>query len=328
MQKLEIKVNKKDRIDKIIYVELLNKGFNVSRSKVVDMLPHIVLFPKLVKPSVKVGIGETVIIDLDAVDAFLNELLERKSRESNIIAQKGVLDIVAETDNFIVVNKPVNLVVHPGVGVYQDTLANYVKYYFLQKGLDVESLDRVGIVHRLDKGTSGLLVIAKTWEMQKWLIKQFESHQVFKLYKMKVNSVPNKFPIHSNCSKEALIPQVDLESWCNPSESDWVKVEGVIMRDKYNRKRMRFHTGEGYGYSKGYAKTLFYFCSDNTAYARICTGRTHQIRASLKYLNISIINDSLYSNGRGHNPDQLALTSVYLKFRDLENNWCEFALDI
>lgn len=325
MQKLEIKVNKKNRIDKIIYVELLNKGFNVSRSKVADMLPHIVLFPKLVKPSTKV---DTVIIDLDAVDAFLNDLLERKNKESNIIAQKGILDIVAETDNFIVVNKPANLVVHPGAGAYQDTLANYVKYYFLQNGVDVNTLDRVGIVHRLDKGTSGLLVIAKTLAMQKWLIKQFERHQVFKLYKMHVNFIPKSISIHRNCPKEVLIRSANLEDWCNPSGTDWIKVSGTISRDKSNRKRMRLYTGEGYHRSKGYARTLFYFCSDNTIYARICTGRTHQIRASLKYLNISIINDSLYSNGRGHNPDQLALTSVYLKFRDLENNWCEFALDI
>ena len=328
MRKLEIKVNKKERIDKVIYVELLNKGFNVSRSKVVDMLSEAVILPKAVKPSTKVGVGDVVVIDLDAIEAFLSDLTERKNRESNIIAQKGALDIIAETDDFIVVNKPANLIVHPGAGAYQDTLSNYIKYYFLRSGVDVDALDRVGIVHRLDKGTSGLLVIAKTWEMQKWLIKQFESHQIFKLYKMKVNSIPNKFPIHSSCSKETLIPQADLESWCNPFESDWVKVEGVIMRDKNNRKRMRLHTGEGYGSARGYSKTFFYFCSDNTVYARICTGRTHQIRASLKYLNITIINDSLYSNSKGRNPNQLALTSVYLKFKDLHHNWCEFTLDI
>ena len=331
MNILSIPVNEKGRVDKLVYTALLNKGVLISRNKLSKILPFILIYPKWTKASTKINIGEVIKIDLDAVKEQIYKLKKQKELESSIKAEKGSLDILFENKDYMIVFKPAGVVMHPSAGISSGTLANYIKHYFLKSNVDIISLDRVGIVHRLDKGTSGLVVVAKTLDMQKHLISQFERHEVQKLYKMRVERIPKNILINKDCSVNHIIPDVNMDKWCAPNLNQWIKVEGLILRDKNNRKRMRLYTGEGYmdkAKKRGFSKTYFYFCFDNVAYARICTGRTHQIRVSLKSLGVNIIGDTLYENSRGLNPTALELKSIYLKFKDLNGKWVSYLTNI
>jgi 23S rRNA pseudouridine1911/1915/1917 synthase len=121
---------------------------------------------KSFKPKDKVVGGEIV------------NLTMLKERSVNWIAEDIDLDIVFEDEDIIVVNKPVGLVTHPGAGNWTGTLANALLYY----DPSLENLDRAGIVHRLDKNTSGLMVVARNDVSQKKLVEQLQTHQVSREY--------------------------------------------------------------------------------------------------------------------------------------------------
>lgn len=182
------------------------------------------------------------------------------------------LDIVYEDDHVIVVNKPAGLVVHPAAGVYSGTLANALVYHFQQ--LSNAGSIRPGIVHRLDKDTSGLLVVAKTESGHEDLADQFRAREVFKSYVALVYGV------------------VKEESG---------RIEQPIARDPRNRTRMAVVAG-GRG-ALSLFKVRRRYDSFTLVDVELKTGRTHQIRVHLSWLKHPVVADELYSGGRENNLD-------------------------
>ncbi|MBC8030929.1 MAG: RluA family pseudouridine synthase [Pyrinomonadaceae bacterium] len=191
---------------------------------------------------------------------------------ANFTPENIPLDIVYEDDHVIVVNKPAGLVVHPAAGVHSGTLANALAFHFQQ--LSNAGSVRPGIVHRLDKDTSGLLVVAKTEAGHENLADQFRAREVFKSYVALVYGV------------------VKEESG---------RIEQPIARDPRNRTRMAVVAG-GRG-ALSLFKVRRRYDSFTLVDVELKTGRTHQIRVHLSWLKHPVVADELYSGGRENNLD-------------------------
>jgi 23S rRNA pseudouridine1911/1915/1917 synthase len=178
------------------------------------------------------------------------------------------LEIVFEDNDLIVVNKPAGLVVHPAAGINSGTLANALAYHFTQLSSQAGSV-RPGLVHRLDKDTSGLLVVAKNEDVHEKLAEQFRSREVFKSYVALVHGV-----VKENSGS----------------------VDQPIARDPRNRTRRAVVRGGRpalslYRVRRSYQR----FTLLNV---EIKTGRTHQIRVHLAWLKHPIVGDGVYDGGR------------------------------
>lgn len=180
------------------------------------------------------------------------------------------LDIVYEDEELIIINKPAGLVVHPGHGNYQGTLINGLIYHF--QHLPMNSSDRPGLVHRIDKDTSGLLVVAKTEEAMNHLAKQF-------------------FNKTSEREYVALV-------WGNLAQDDGT-ITGHIGRHPKNRLQMTvFPDGSEGKEAITHYKVLERFGYVTLVSCRLETGRTHQIRAHFTYIGHPLFNDERYGGDK------------------------------
>lgn len=267
------------------------------------------------KPSYRLKVGDRVEVREEKVNNILSD-----SSYDKITPQNHPLDIIYESDSYLVINKPKGISVHPGVGNSKDTLANYVAGYLVKKGEYDTTMSRAGVVHRLDKPVSGLIVFAKNSEMQSYLQKQFESHRVQKMYYAKV-------VLRENTSKEVFeklpnkkVNTTDIiddfvRTGVQDLNGEWLKVEGYIGRSEVNRRKMIFKPYP-FGNAK-YALSYFRFLSDTEALVVIKTGRMYQIRASFEYLGIYIEGDTLFKSLKGGpTPDKISLASVLLSFEE------------
>ena len=155
------------RIDQVV----ANQYPKISRSKVAKIIKNNQLKLNgeiLLDPSRKVKSGDKI------------EFENLKEQELNLTAKKMDLNIVFEDDDIIIVDKPVGLVVHPGAGNWEDTLVNGLLYHCKNKLSGVNGEDRPGIIHRIDKDTSGLILIAKNNEAHAYLSEEIKKHQVKK----------------------------------------------------------------------------------------------------------------------------------------------------
>ena len=213
---------------------------------------------KPVKSNYKVRPGDVVTL-----------MLDRPHYDTTIEPEEIPLDIVYEDDQLMVINKPAGLVVHPGCGNFHGTLVNAVAWHLR----DLPSYDpndpSVGLVHRIDKDTSGLLVIAKTPEAKTELGAQFFNHDTHRSY-------------------NALV-------WGNFTE-DTGRIEGNIGRDPKDRLRMAvFPSGSETGKSAvTHYKVLERFGYVTLVECRLETGRTHQIRAHMKHIGHPLFGDERY----------------------------------
>jgi 23S rRNA pseudouridine1911/1915/1917 synthase len=184
------------------------------------------------------------------------------------VPQDIPIAIVYEDDDLIVVNKPAGLVVHPAAGIQSGTLANALAFHF-QRLSQSGGATRPGIVHRLDKGTSGLLVAAKTESAHDQLADQFRAREVFKSYVALVHG------------------QIEKETG---------QIDEPIARDPRNRTRMAVRRGGRAALS--IFKVRRRFERFTLLDVELKTGRTHQIRVHLAWLKHPVVGDEVYGGGR------------------------------
>lgn len=255
---------------------------------------------------------------------YWNELREELDLSEEIFPQKGKLDIRYEDEDMLVLYKEKGLVVHPGVGNSGNTLANFVRYYLESKGEYDSLMDRSGIVHRLDKGVSGLIVVAKSKESQEYLRGLFKNHEVIKIYKAKVEKIgESRISEFKNFEQD-----IDLEKYLEKLEisfepwKKWFNMRGYIGRSSKNRYKMEFREYE-FGGSK-YAQS-YILKSGKDVLVKIETGRMHQIRVSLEYLGLHILGDTLYGVSEGNGmSESIELESVLLSFKSKDGEMLTF----
>lgn len=258
---LSIKVDKGQellRIDKFLHIFRQNS----SRNKISQTCRagNVVVNGNTVKQNYRVKPGDDISV-----------LLTHPPRENVIIPQDIPINIVYEDDDVLVVDKEAGMVVHPGHGNYDGTLVNALAFH-LQKNGHQSDLDRVGLVHRIDKDTSGLLVVAKTEYALSFLAKQFFDRTTKRLYWGFV--------------------------WGNVTEDEGT-IRGNIGRHLKNRMQMAvFPDG-----SLGKHAVTHYKVVERLRYitwveCKLETGRTHQIRAHFKHIGHTLFNDERYEGNQ------------------------------
>lgn len=232
---------------------------------------------QIVKKSTKVKSGDTISI------IFPPEELP------DLTPKNIPFEILLDKENYAVINKPAGLTVHPAPGNYSDTLVNALLYTFTIE--DEDNDFRPGIVHRLDKDTSGIMIIAKNAKYRMKLSELFSNRNVRKIYTAICMGRPDFV------EKTIIAP---------------------IGRDKYNRQKMAV-TENG-----KYAKSIFTvkekYKSSFLAEVEIFTGRTHQIRVHASSMKHSLVGDILYGGKEMYGFNRQALHSSYIEFCDPDTN--------
>jgi len=264
------------RIDKF----LTDKLPKVSRNRVQNGIKAgtIRVDGKEVKVNHKLSPGELITVEIPRY---------RPEGEETVVAQDIPLDIRYEDDDVMVVHKPPGMVVHPANGHRDGTLVNALKFYLEKEDLPVlpgNDDNRVGLVHRIDKDTSGLLLIAKTNEAMTHLAKQFFDHTIDRVYQ--------------------------AVCWSEPEENV-ATIEAHIGRDAKNRQKYRVYEEpeEGHKHAITHYKVLEALYYVSLLELRLETGRTHQIRVHMKHIGHPLFNDARYGG------DRILKGTIYSKFR-------------
>jgi 23S rRNA pseudouridine1911/1915/1917 synthase len=298
-----------ERLDKFIELQLKELGFDqATRSMIKDNVSEgSKVNNENVKPSYRLKQGDEIDIDQE----YWGNFFEAQDLSEEIIPQKGELNILYEDQYLIVLLKPKGLVVHPGVGNQKDTLANYLKEYLQSKNEFDINMDRAGIVHRLDKGVSGIMVTAKNKSVQEKLKQLFARREVEKIYLAQVERFkPSELESFSKQDLDKVLDEVMNQEI---SYEDWFKAKGYVGRDNVNRYKMAFKLYE-FGGSKS-AKSFLLPIKEDQILVKIVTGRMHQIRATLYYYGYYIKGDNLYTPGKGESTsEEIMLKSIYLSF--------------
>ena len=218
-------------------------------------------------------------------------MLDHEPIDFTIQPENIPLEVVYEDKDVLVINKPAGLVVHPGHGNYEHTLLNALAYYFqqTQAHLDINNSE-IGLVHRIDKDTSGLLLIAKTPEAKTNLGKQFFDHTTERTY-------------------NALV-------WGTFTEESGT-ITGALARDTRDRTIYRIYDLEENPNAKEaitHWRVLERFPYVTLVECRLETGRTHQIRVHMKHLGHPVCGDPIYGSPRGAKVPRLMLHAWSLAF--------------
>lgn len=241
-----------ERLDK--YLAANTDYSRVMISKMIDA-EYIKVNDKLEKASYKVRENDCI------------EILDGFKEETDIVPTKMDINIVYEDEHIIIVNKPSGLVVHPGSGNYDNTLVNGLMYYTNSLS-DVNGEERPGIVHRIDKDTSGLLMVAKTNEAHQILTEYFKNKDVKREYLALITGV---FP-HETAT-----------------------IDAPIGRDPKDRKKMTV-TADNSKEAVTHLKVIKRYREHTLVSLKLETGRTHQIRVHMKYIGYPVFNDPVYTN--------------------------------
>lgn len=232
-----------------------------------------------VKPNYKIKPADTIIIYSDM-----------SPEETDVVPEKIDLNIVYEDESLLVINKPAGMVVHPGSGNYSGTLLNGIAWYLQQQqpGLSEDALPRFGLVHRIDKNTSGLLVLAKTHKAMRHLAKQFYDHTVKRQYL-------------------ALV-------WGDMENDEGTIVAHVGRHQRFRKLFEAYPEGD-----HGKEAITHYKVKERFGYVTLVecvleTGRTHQIRVHMKYLGHPLFNDDFYGG------DKIVKGTVFAKYKQFVDN--------
>ena len=263
------------RIDKY----LMNRIESASRNKIQNAAKagNILVNNKPVKPNYKVK-----------PDDIISIVLAYPPKEIEIIPQDIPLNILYEDEDILIVNKEAVMVVHPGHGNWDGTLVNALLYYLQNLSLKKSSDEQVFLAHRIDKNTSGILLVAKNELTQAKLAKQFFDHTVERKY-------------------IALV-------WGNFTEDEGT-IEGHIGRSLKNRKVMTVFPDGEYGKEAiTHYRVLKRFGYVTLVECKLETGRTHQIRAHFKYIKHPLFNDETYGG------DQILKGTTFTKYKQFVQN--------
>lgn len=247
------------RIDKFLSDRLPN----TSRNRIQNSMKAgcVLVNGKQVKPNFKVKAHDEITLFLP----------KKEEEELNLKPENIPLDIIFEDDHLLVINKQAGLVCHPGHGNKSGTLVNGLLYH-IQNLPTRDQIDRPGIVHRLDKLTTGIMVIAKSDLAMSHLAKQFFDRSSDRLY-------------------QALV-------WGEPSEEEGI-IEGHIGRSMKDRKVMSVYPDGSFGKTaKTRYRILEKFGYVTLVECKLDTGRTHQIRAHFKHIGHPLFGDITYGGDR------------------------------
>lgn len=254
----EIDENIGERIDK--FLNKVNVEF--TRSFVQKLIEDnkVLVNGKAIKASYK--IKENDIIDV----------LDVEIKELEVLPEDIELDIVYEDEHIIIINKEKGMIVHPGNGNYTGTLVNALMYSHKDKLSQINGTIRPGIVHRIDKDTSGIIVVAKTDKAHKMLSETFKAHDIKRKYIAIVKGILDK---------------------------DNIKIDLPIGRSVQDRVKMAV-TEKNSRNAVTYIKVLERFKESNYTLveATLETGRTHQIRVHMSYIGHPLLGDEVYGSSK------------------------------
>ncbi len=276
---LDIKVDRGQeplRIDKFIMTRIAGSTRSKVQQAITDDMVLINGAP--IKQNYKVRPG-------DALQVYAYKYAESQE----IVPENIPLNIVYEDEDLLVINKPYNMVVHPGVGNYSGTVVNALSYYLQQADAPSGELPRVGLVHRIDKDTTGLLVVGKTEQALNHLAEQFKAHTVDRKYL-------------------ALV-------WGDPEENSG-SIRTNIARHQRHRKLF-----DNYEYEGEIGKHAITHYNVLQRFNYVClvecileTGRTHQIRVHMKHIGHTLFNDKMYGG------DKILKGTIFSKYRQFVDN--------
>jgi len=265
------------RIDKF----LSNRIEGATRNKLQQAinLGMVLVNGSTVKSNYKIKPGDAVIIYSDL-----------SKEETDIVPEKMDLQIVYEDESLMIIKKPAGMVVHPGSGNYTGTLLNGVAYYLRQQQpeLNEDMLPRFGLVHRIDKNTSGLLVLAKNHKAMRHLAKQFFDHTVKRQY-------------------EALV-------WGDMTEDEGTIIAHVGRHKRFRKLFEAYPDGEYGKEAITHYKVLKRYGYVTVVQCILETGRTHQIRVHMKHIGHPVFNDDFYGG------DKIVKGTIFAKYKQFVDN--------
>ncbi len=250
------------RLDKAVVISLESNVNKISRSKIQKAIKeHNLSINSVIISNLSVRVNKN-----DNIEIIIHDKEEKELRANNI-----PIDVIYEDEELIIINKSSSMTTHPGSGNHDDTLVNALIYHNKQLS-DIGGIDRPGIVHRLDKNTSGLMVIAKTNVAHINLSEQIAARALKRKYLALVWGM--------------LTPQDG-------------KITTQIAKNKHDRTKMTIVKSGGKE-AVTYYKTLEIFKNGifSLLECRLETGRTHQIRVQLSHLGHSIVGDQKYGNNK------------------------------
>jgi 23S rRNA pseudouridine1911/1915/1917 synthase len=265
------------RLDKF----LTDRIFKITRSKIQNAIKAglVTVNEGEVKSNYKIRPG-------DVVELSIPKALDEAT---GIVPEEMPLDIIYEDDDLLIVLKPAGMVVHPGIGNYQHTLVHGLAYYF--KNLPVMAgnpENRPGLVHRIDKDTSGLLVVAKTEFAMFHLSKQFHDHKIHRRY-------------------QAIV-------WGEPDEESGTITSFIGRHPRYRTRMTVVEEEENGKWSCTHWKMLERLYYVSLMELQLETGRTHQIRVHLSHQGNPLFNDEKYGGAR------VVKGTVFSKYKQFVQN--------
>ena len=256
------------------FVSGLLKDFSCSKIQNFIKCGDISVNSEIKKPSYQLREGDSIEIRLPEKD------------DVKIIPQNIPLNIIYEDENMLVVNKPSGMLTHPTSNERENTLVNALLYQYGDNLSDVNGEFRRGILHRLDRNTSGLLMIAKNNRAHEFLAEQIKNHEIIKKYRAVLKG---DYPADEDI--------IEMPIGRNPNQP---------------YKMMVREDGKP---SKTILKVIKRFREATYVELTLVTGRTHQIRVHTSYKKFPVYNDTLYGAGKGKvNTEEQVLQSYYLRF--------------